>query len=109
MQNGSIPSGANHGNWKGGKRYETKSGYIMVYAGAGLPSRLEHRVVMEEILGRPLERFEEVHHRNAIRSDNRPENLELWVKRQPGGSRVTDLIEYARWVLETYGPVEGKL
>jgi hypothetical protein len=70
---------------------------------------LEHRVVMEGILGRPLERFEEVHHRNTIRNDNRPENLELWVKHQPGGARAKDLIEYARWILTTYGPLEDKL
>lgn len=101
--------GADNPNWTGGKRLQTKAGYIMVYAGPGAPSRLEHRVVMEEMLGRPLERFEEVHHRNAVRNDNRPENLELWVKRQPGGSRAKDLIEYAHWILETYGPVEDKL
>lgn len=102
-------SGADHPNWKGGKRLQTKAGYIMVYAGRGAPSRLEHRVVMEEILGRPLQRYEEVHHRNANRADNRPENLELWVKRQPGGSRAKDLVEYAHWILDTYGPVEDKL
>ncbi|QLF84250.1 HNH endonuclease [Mycobacterium phage Soul22] len=102
-------SGPDHPHWKGGKRLQTKAGYVMVYAGVGLPSRLEHRVVMEEVLGRPLQRHEEVHHKNGIRNDNRPENLELWVKRQPGGTRVKDLIEYARWVLETYGPEEDKL
>jgi hypothetical protein len=64
---------------------------------------------MEEIIGRPLERYEEVHHRNSIRDDNRPENLELWVKRQPGGARAKDLIAYAHWVLETYGPIADRL
>lgn len=69
---------------------------------------LQHRLVVERQLGRPLEAFEEVHHRNGIRHDNRPENLELWAKRQPGGQRVTDLLAYARWVLETYGPLEQR-
>ncbi len=52
----------------------------------------EHRVVMEQILGRPLLRQEQVHHKNGIRDDNRPENLELWVSWT--GQRVDDLIEF---------------
>jgi hypothetical protein len=55
---------------------------------------MEHRYVMEQHLGRPLLPGENIHHRNGMRSDNRLENLELWVKVQPTGQRVADLVAF---------------
>jgi hypothetical protein len=54
---------------------------------------------MEQMLGRPLEPFENVHHKNGHRADNRPANLELWVVPQPYGQRAEDLVE---WVSEHF-------
>lgn len=53
---------------------------------------LEHRMVMEDILGRSLQKHEYVHHKNGIRSDNRPDNLEIWVACP--GQRPEDLINF---------------
>jgi len=55
---------------------------------------LEHRWVMEQQLGRPLEPDEEVHHKNRVRDDNDPSNLELWATPQPRGGRVADLVAF---------------
>jgi hypothetical protein len=51
---------------------------------------LTHRYVMQQKLGRPVLKTEEVHHINGKRDDNRPENLELWKRSHPAGVRSSD-------------------
>lgn len=69
----------------------------------------DHRLVMETILGRYLLRVEQVHHRNGVRHDNRPENLELWTRSQPAGGRVIDKLAWAKEIVALYEPDAAKL
>lgn len=89
-------------------KHVTGHGYVIMYVGRDYPNAtktghiLEHRKVMQDILGRPLVEAENVHHINGVRGDNRPGNLELWSRSQPRGQRVKDKIRWAREFLALY-------
>jgi hypothetical protein len=74
--------GKRNGRWKGG-RGVTEGGYIKVCR-PGHPHRdargyvFEHRLAMEEKLGRYLTGEEVVHHKDYDRKNNRIENLVLF-------------------------------
>ncbi|NQU82982.1 MAG: HNH endonuclease [Parcubacteria group bacterium] len=91
-------SGDNKGSknpyWKGGRYVEGKAGYAWVlkpehpYANKkGYVA--EHRLMAEQIVGRPLRANELVHHKNKIRHDNRIENLEIIILGDPNCGKVT--------------------
>ena len=86
-----------------------RNGYVLLYMphhpNASVKGHYsEHRLVMEQMIGRLLVKGENVHHKNGDRKDNRPENLELWSSRQPKGQRVEDKVEYAVEILKLYAP-----
>lgn len=95
-------------NWKGGKS-TTRQGYIVLSGHKGHPNAnkkgliKEHTLIMSNSLGRPLLPQEQVHHKNGIRSDNNLDNLELWTRIQPTGTRVEDRINWAIEFLKIYG------
>ena len=75
-------SGSRNPAWKGG-RFVDKDGYVLLHRPKHPHSTShsyirEHRLVMENLLGRYLKKTEVVHHKNNNRQDNSPENLLLF-------------------------------
>lgn len=83
-------TGKKGGNNKGG-RIKDKFGYVLIWKPDHPNAKIggyihEHRLVMSEYLGRPLESYEYIHHKNAVKDDNRLKNLELMTKNVHRGS-----------------------
>lgn len=87
-----------------GSKKKNSHGYMLVRVSEDTAPVLEHRFLMEQLLGRPLTVGENVHHKNGDRSDNRIENLELWTLSQPAGQRVEDKIKWAINFIKLYKP-----
>lgn len=95
-----------HFNWKGGF-YVNHSGYRLVL----MPEHhradskgyvYEHFIVMEKKIGRRLHKGENVHHINKDKSDNRPENLQLF-------SSITDHLKHEASERRKKWEINGKL
>jgi hypothetical protein len=69
-------------NWRGGKSVAS-NGYVLVRVGKDhhlsdvRGYAYEHRLVAESKLGRRLEAGEIPHHINGVKTDNRPENIQV--------------------------------
>lgn len=68
-------------NWKGGRSVASNGYVLLKMPGHHLADVrgyiYEHRLIAEEKIGRRLRNGEQVHHVNGVKTDNRPDNIEV--------------------------------
>lgn len=102
---GALFGGAKRAKWGEGQGTFTDChGYVHEYDPMRHKFIRQHRLVMEQMLGRPLEKGEKVHHRDGNRANNEPGNLELVIGNHFSGKRVSDVYghDIERLLLENY-------
>jgi len=90
--------GEDRWNYNKNYRIKNKLGYIIIrlkyndpfisMANKNSNEILEHRYIMAKYIGRPLARYEIVHHVNCIKDDNRIENLTLVTLKDHNGKII---------------------
>ena len=89
-------TGSGNSHWNGG-RYVAQAGYVMIYKPDHPNCNCdgyvqEHRLVIEEMIGRLLTKAERVHHLDGNKESNKPDNLHLF----PNNSAHTSYHNFLR-------------
>ena len=99
-KNDVMPRGKNHPSWKGGRILHQGRYYLVLkpnHPKADSKGYVrEHRLIMEEYLGRYLNSNELIHHLNGNKLDNRVANLEL-ISRSEHIKLHKEQLYKARW------------